>query len=99
MTWQGDPYALTSVDFVAPDKISLNAPEDLEDNFIGKIVPSAGSINGAGTIVYPVGTDNSEVTISRATSAQNCHRYIDWNNDGDAADLDEQPGWNTVTPW
>ena len=32
-------------------------------------------------------------------SAQNCHRYIDANGDGDGVDTGDEPGWNTVTPW
>jgi hypothetical protein len=34
-----------------------------------------------------------------ATSAQNCHRYVDANSDGDGTDAGEEPGWNRVTPW
>jgi hypothetical protein len=37
--------------------------------------------------------------IAYTTSAQNCHRRIDWNGDGDTVDTGEEPGWNTATPW
>jgi hypothetical protein len=34
-----------------------------------------------------------------AQSAQNCHRFVDLNGDGDGLDTNEEPGWNKVTPW
>ncbi|WP_305046013.1 multiheme c-type cytochrome [Geoalkalibacter sp.] len=37
--------------------------------------------------------------IAYATSAVNCHRYVDINGDGDGDDANEAPGWNKVTPW
>ena len=37
--------------------------------------------------------------LAYTTSAQNCHRRIDANGDGDTADTGEEPGWNTATPW
>ena len=33
--------------------------------------------------------------LSYATSAQNCHRYVDVNGDGNP----DEVGWNRVTPW
>jgi hypothetical protein len=33
--------------------------------------------------------------LAYATSAQNCHRYVNVNNDS----TPEEPGWNRVTPW
>jgi len=38
-------------------------------------------------------------SLAYATTAQNCHRRIDANGDGDTADTGEEPGWNAVTPW
>ena len=37
--------------------------------------------------------------LAYTTSAQNCHRRIDANGDGDTADTGEEAGWNTATPW
>ncbi|TLM65617.1 MAG: CxxxxCH/CxxCH domain-containing protein [Deltaproteobacteria bacterium] len=37
--------------------------------------------------------------LAYTTSAQNCHRRIDANGDGDTADAGEAAGWNTATPW
>jgi hypothetical protein len=42
---------------------------------------------------------NGSKQLAYATSAQNCHRRIDANGDGDTADTGEEPGWNTATPW
>jgi hypothetical protein len=36
--------------------------------------------------------------LAYATSAQNCHRYIDINGNK-FMDVDDEPGWNKVTPW
>ncbi len=45
-------------------------------------------------------TDNTGLKqLAYTTSAQNCHRRIDANGDGDTADTGEEAGWNTVTPW
>ena len=38
-------------------------------------------------------------SLAYTTSAQNCHRRIDANGDGDTADTGEEAGWNAVTPW
>jgi len=46
-----------------------------------------------------VQTDNDGVMLTAATSAQNCHRYVDANGDGDGVDVGDQRGWNSVTPW
>uniref|UniRef100_UPI003D815B58 hypothetical protein n=1 Tax=Trichloromonas sp. TaxID=3069249 RepID=UPI003D815B58 len=45
------------------------------------------------------GTDVSGGRVDRqlayATAAQNCHRYVNLNDDG----TPEEAGWNKVTPW
>ncbi|MDH3997733.1 MAG: hypothetical protein OET90_02735, partial [Desulfuromonadales bacterium] len=88
--WNGTTYSLSGVTFVEPNEIQLDAA-DLA-SFVGREIPSTGSKNGndAGAIY----ADNSEVTFSNATSAQNCHRVVDpdFSNAGGS-------GWNKVTPW
>lgn len=44
----------------------------------------------------PQGLRNKQ--LAYATSAQNCHRYIDINGNK-TMDADDEPGWNKVTPW
>lgn len=99
LNWNGADYSLTSVDFVnggSYDEIVLNNDVDMQQ-FIGRQVHSSGTENLAGKAT--IQTDNDGVILSVATSAQNCHRYVDWNDDGDTNDAGDQKGWNTVTPW
>lgn len=100
LTWNGNGYSLSSVDFSdgagpgGTDEIQLNADIDMQ-NFIGMQIPSSGTQNLAG--LATVQTDNDGVMLPLATSAQNCHRFYDSN--GGSADDAEQKGWNKVTPW
>ncbi|UWZ79944.1 CxxxxCH/CxxCH domain-containing protein [Geoalkalibacter halelectricus] len=54
--------------------------------------------NNQGVMPYS-GTDARGVRVDRqfayATSAQNCHRYVNISGSGEP----EEPGWNRVTPW
>ncbi|MHB1398368.1 MAG: CxxxxCH/CxxCH domain c-type cytochrome [Trichloromonadaceae bacterium] len=51
-----------------------------------------------GPSVAQFGTLN-RTQMAMWTSAQNCHRYLDRNNDGDTLDAGDDKGWNTITPW
>jgi hypothetical protein len=102
LNWNGTDYALPSVDFTdgggagGTDEITLNADIDMS-NFIGRQVHNTGITNLAGKATIQV--DNDGVMLTVATSAQNCHRYVDWNDNGDTSDAGDQKGWNNVTPW
>ena len=99
LNWKGTNYSLTGVDFVVGsthNEIGLNTDNDLQ-NFIGRQVHTTGTTNLAGRAT--IQADNDAVNLSAATSAQNCHRYIDWNGNGSTADAGDQPGWNKLTPW
>jgi hypothetical protein len=43
--------------------------------------------------------DYSTQEYAYTSTAQNCHRYIDNNGDGDGLDANDEAGWNSVTPW
>jgi hypothetical protein len=99
LNWMGVDYSLSSVDFVdgsTYDEIVLNADIDMQQ-FIGRQVHSSGTGNLAAKAT--VQTDNDGVMLTTATSAQNCHRYVDANGNGDGIDAGDQRGWNSVTPW
>jgi predicted CXXCH cytochrome family protein len=78
------------------DEIDLSDGDNFT-NFLGRETPPTGTGNLAG--LSSVKLDNDNLRISMGTSAQNCHRYIDWNGNGDTSDAGDQKGWNNVTPW
>ena len=98
LTWNGTDYSLARTDIVNDDTsyggtydlITLNTTSDMA-NFVGRQVLSTGSLNMTGT--SQVHVDNDGVTLSNATSAQNCHRV------GDSIQGGTGSGWNTVSPW
>lgn len=83
----------TNYDIVYDD---LNKESTLGRYIVGRRTPPKGVDNKSGSQIYD---DNDDVQLAYATSAQNCHRYEDANNDGDGIDPGDEEGWNTVTPW
>ncbi len=104
LTWRGTAYNTMKYAFknnarqitvnsttYTYDVLELPTVSDFAQ-FRGRQVPSAPSSNGNdASYVY---ADNSGVTLSNATSSQNCHRLADpdFSNAGGS-------GWNNVTPW
>jgi hypothetical protein len=77
-----------------------------DDTFAGDPDWTSGSpVTNWTTAVMSHGSGNDISGLARnkqfayAKSAQNCHRYVDTNNDVDGDDTGEAPGWNKVTPW
>ena len=66
---------------------------------------NVGGVNWSTVGVMSHGSTNDISGLARnkqfayAKSAQNCHRYVDTNGDGDGDDAGEAPGWNKITPW
>jgi hypothetical protein len=93
--WPGGTASLAAVSFNAPNQIVLSS-NDFQ-KFIGRQIHSTGTVNLDGDII--IETYNDGVKLAQATSAQNCHRYVDDNADGDGIDAGDQRGWNSITPW
>jgi len=97
ITWNGSSYSYTRSNLVNNVTVSIRGSNYTFDTaeanaldiqaWIGQGVPSKFSQNDAG--LARISTDSSGVPISRASSAQNCHRYV----------AGKEAGWNKVTPW
>ncbi len=75
---------------------SSGSPPSQLDNDWGNdaIMPYTGTDNWTDEDGYARSNDYNK-QMAYATSAQNCHRYVDISGDGTA----DEAGWNKVTPW
>ena len=107
ISWNGNDYSYTRSELGNNVTVNIRGTNYTFDTaeskavdvqaWIGKGVPSKFSVNDAG--IARISDDSSGVQINYGTSAQNCHRYVDANGDGDGVDAGDQRGWNSVTPW